>query len=380
MFFRDIIGQKDVIASLLRQVEEGRVPHAIMFNGPSGCGKLPVALAFARYLLCENPDGHDACGKCRSCMMLSNKYEHPDLHFAFPITRRSGANSVCDEYLGEWRNFITAHPYFSYQSWLDEIKAGNSQAVIYSNESEEILRKLSFKSAMGGYKILIIWLPEKMHEVCANKLLKLIEEPMGKTCIMLVTENLEDVLGTIRSRAQLIPMRPIETDVLASVLSEKYGLSNEQSVEIARISNGDFVRCIKNIEVDNDSGFYFDMFVRLMRISYQRNVRDMKEWSEAMAEIGREKQKAFFAYSQHMLRESFMYNFHMNDIIYMSDRERNFAVRFAPFINENNVISIMDKMSLAASQIEANTNAKMVFFDFALQMIVEIAVRGARRE
>lgn len=379
MFFRDIIGQTDVIGSLLQQTAEGRVPHAIMFSGPSGCGKLPVAIAFARYLLCEHPDGHDACGKCRSCMMLRNRLEHPDLHFAFPITKKTGANAVCDEYVSQWRDFITAHPYFSFQSWLDEIKAGNSQALIYSNESEEILRKLSFKSVMGGYKILVIWLPEKMHEACANKLLKLIEEPLGKTCIMLVTENPESVLGTIRSRAQLIQMKPIETDVLAGVLSDKYGLDPVQAAEIARVSGGDFVRCVKNIEVDNDSGFYFDMFVRLMRISYQRNVRDMKEWSEAMADIGREKQKAFFEYSQHMLRESFMYNFHINELIYMSDRERNFAVRFAPFINENNVISIMEKMSMAASQIESNTNAKMVFFDFALQMIVEIAVHGARK-
>lgn len=379
MFFKDIIGQKETIESLLRQVDEGRVPHSLMFSGSAGCGKLPVALAFARYLLCENPSNGDACGKCRSCTMISNKYEHPDLHFAFPIVRKGDASVTCDDYSMQWREFIYNRPYFAYQSWLDEIKAGNSQAIIYSNESDSIIRKLSFKSVMGGYKILIIWLPEKMHESCANKLLKEIEEPLGKTCIMFVTENRDAVLGTILSRTQNIEMKGIDTDTLTSVLEDKYGLGNEQAADIARTAGGNFVKCLQTIEVDNDSGFYFDMFVRLMRISYMRNVKDMKEWSEAMAGIGRERQKAFFEYSQHMLRESFMYNFHMNEIIYMSDRERNFAVRFAPYINENNVMSIMEKMSLAASQIEANTNAKMVFFDFALQMIVEIAVKGARK-
>lgn len=351
-----------------------------MFSGPAGCGKLPAALAFARYLLCENPSENDACGECRSCKMFNNKYEHPDLHFSFPIVRKGDASAICDDYSMQWREFIYNTPYFSYQSWLDEIKAGNSQAIIYSNESESIIRKLSFKSVMGGYKILIIWLPEKMHEFCANKLLKLIEEPLGKTCIMFVTENRDAVLGTIQSRAQNIEMKAIDTGSLKFILENKYGLTKEQAAGIARNSGGNFIKCLQTIEVDNDSGFYFDMFVRLMRISYQRNVRDMKEWSEAMAGIGREKQKAFFIYSQYMLRESFMYNFHIDDIIYMNEREKNFAVRFAPFINENNVISIMEKMSLAASQIEANTNSKMVFFDFALQMIVEIAVKGARRE
>lgn len=379
MFFNNIIGQEDIIASLRKQADEGHVPHALLLAGPSGCGKLPVALAFARYLLCENSNGLDACGKCRSCSMISNMYEHPDLHFVFPIIKRGSNTVTCDEYSMQWRKFIYNKPYFSYQSWLDEVRAGNSQLVIYSNESEEIIRKLSFKSVMGGYKVLVIWLPEKMHEACANKLLKVIEEPMGKTCIIMVSENKDAVLGTILSRSQIINMRPIETTALAGVLEAKYGLDAESAASIARISGGDFVKCVQNIEVDNDSGFYFDMFVRLMRISYQRNVRDMKEWSEAMAEIGREKQKAFFEYAQHMLRENFMYNFHINELVYMSERERNFAVRFAPFINENNIMSIMDKMSLAAAQIEANTNSRMVFFDFALQMIVEIAVRGARR-
>lgn len=380
MYFKDIIGQDDIRESLLRQVAEDRVPHAIMLSGPEGCGKLPVALAFAQYLLCENPDGHDACGKCRSCMMMNNRYEHPDLHFAFPIVKKGSSQPRCDDFSQEWRDFIYEQPYFEMQSWLDEIKAGNSQPMIYANESEEIIRKLSFKSAMGGYKILIIWLPEKMNETCANKLLKIIEEPQGKTCIMMVTEARDKVLGTIQSRAQDIRMHSINENVLKDILISKYGLQPEQAAQTARTAEGNFVRCIKSLETDNDTNLFFDMFVRLMRLAYKRDVREMKEWSEAMADMGREKQKAFFEYSQHMLRESFMANFHLPKLVYMNDKEKKFTSRFAPFINEYNIISIMDKMSEAAANIEANVNAKMVFFDFALKMIVEIVVKGAKRQ
>lgn len=380
MFFKDIIGQEDIIASLLRQVEENRVPHSIMFSGPAGCGKLPMALAFAKYLLCENPDGHDACGECNSCRMIANNYGHPDLHFAFPIVKHGSQSARCDDFSREWRKFIMDSPYFATQSWLDEIKAGNSQAMIYANESDEIIRKLTFKSVMGGYKILIIWLPEKMNEACGNKLLKLIEEPQGKTCIMLVTENKEAILGTILSRTQEIQMKAIDNKAISRILEEKFGLHKEQAEEIARSSAGNFIKSKQAIEVDADSGFFFDMFVRLMRIAYMRNVSDMKEWSEAMAEIGRERQKAFFEYAQHMVRENFIHNFKIKDIVYMNERERNFAVKFAPYINENNIFSIVDKMTEAAEMIECNTNARMVFFDFALQMIVEIAVKGARRQ
>lgn len=379
MFFRDVIGQSEVKSSLLGQFHEGRVPHALMFSGSPGCGKLPMALAFARYLLCESPGDDDACGHCRSCMMLGNRYEHPDLHFVFPVVKRGGATVRCDDYLRQWDAFISRQPYFAYQSWLDEIKAGNSQPMIYANESDEILRKLSFKSAMGGYKVLIIWLPEKMNEACANKLLKLIEEPMGLTSIIMVTEDRPSVLPTIRSRAQDIMFRGIPVDDLAGVLESRYGLQRSEAHKVAASADGSLVKCIRTVEVDSDTGFCFDMFVRLMRLAYSRDVREMKAWAETMAEIGRERQKTFFEYSQRMLRDNFVYNFHLDGLLDMDDRERQFATRFAPFINERNVISIMRKMSEAASNVENNVNPKMIFFDFALQMIVEIAVKGARR-
>ena len=346
MFFRDVIGQSEVKSSLLGQFHEGRVPHALMFSGPPGCGKLPMALAFARYLLCESPGDDDACGHCRSCMMLGNRYEHPDLHFVFPIVKRGGGTVRCDDYLRQWDAFISRQPYFAYQSWLDEIKAGNSQPMIYANESDEILRKLSFKSA---------------------------------TCIIMVTEDRPSVLPTIRSRAQDIMFRGIPVDDLAGVLESRYGLQRSEAHKVAASADGSLVKCIRTVEVDSDTGFCFDMFVRLMRLAYSRDVREMKAWAETMAEIGRERQKTFFEYSQRMLRDNFVYNFHLDGLLDMDDRERQFATRFAPFINERNVISIMRKMSEAASNVENNVNPKMIFFDFALQMIVEIAVKGARR-
>lgn len=379
MFFKDVIGQADVKHSLVNQFDEGRVPHALLFSGPSGCGKLPMALAFARYLLCEHPVGGDACGHCRSCMMMSNRYEHPDMHFVFPVVKRGSSAARCDDYLRQWNELISTRPYFSYHDWLEVLKAGNSQPIIYANESDDVIRKLSFKSAMGGYKVLVIWLPEKMHLSCANKLLKLVEEPQGKTCIIMVTEDKASVLGTIRSRTQEVMFKGISPSDMASALEQGYGLQHDEAVRIASQADGSFVKCLETIEVDGGTSFFFDKFVRLMRLSYARDVREMKSWSEEMAEIGRERQKAFFEYAQHMLRENFMYNFHISRLVEMDERESKFALRFAPFINERNVISIMQKMSEAAANIEGNVNAKMVFFDFALKMIVEIAVKGARR-
>ncbi len=379
MYFRDVIGQDTVKQALLAQCSAGRVPHALLFSGPAGCGKLPMALALARYLLCSNPGAGDACGHCRACKMIDNSYEHPDLHFAFPIVKKGSSAPRCDDYLRQWNAFISSRPYFLPEEWFDEIKAGNSQPIIYANESDEIIRKMSFKSAMGGYKLLVVWLPEKMHLSCANKLLKLFEEPQGAACIIMVTDDKASVLGTIASRAQEVIFKGIEATDMVRALEQGYGLDADAAAEVAERSGGSFAKCIKAIEASNASGFMFDNFVRLMRLSYSRDVRELKAWSDSMSELGRERQKAFFEYSQRMLRENFIHNFHIAGLCAMDERESAFASRFAPFINERNVVSIMQKMSDAASGIEGNVNAKMVFFDFALKMIVEIAVKGARR-
>lgn len=366
--FKDIIGQSAVKERLTQEVREGRIPHARLFCGPAGAGKLPLALAYARFICCPNRSETDACGTCPSCVKW-NKLVHPDVHFAFPIVKKA-KKEVCDDYIAEWRRLLLGTPYFNLNHWLDEMGAENGQAIIYAKESDEITRKLSLKSSQGGYKVVIVWLPEKMHEACANKLLKLLEEPPQKTVFLLVSENPERILPTILSRTQRLNVPKIEEKDIAEALQQRYGVQPRDSETIAHLSNGDFVTALETIHLNEENELFFNWFVSLMRLSYQRKIREMKQWSEQLAGIGREKQKNFLAYCQRMIRENFIYNLHCRQMNYMTVQEQNFAVRFAPFVNERNVMGIMHELSEAQVHIEQNVNARMVFFDFALKMIV----------
>ena len=376
MKFSDVIGQDSVKNRLRQMVGENRVPHALMFCGPDGCGKLPVALAFAGYLLCCNRNESEACGVCKPCKMIGNRYEHPDLHFVYPIVKKGSGTSFCDDYGREWRDMISRNPYFSKREWLDRINAGNSQMTIYSAEADEIVRKLSLAPAFGKYKIMIVWLPEKMQEACANKLLKFLEEPVGDTVFLFVTENRAMLLQTVASRMQIVEMGRVADAEIRDMLTTRYGVQGEQADEIVRLASGNVIRALETIYVDDEAKRFFDWFVSLMRLSYQRKIKEMKAWSDSVAETGRETQKKFLSYCQNMIRENFIYNLHVPQLNYMSRSESEFARRFAPFVNEKNVMDIMRKLSDAERDIERNVNAKMVFFDLALNMIVEIAVKG----
>lgn len=349
-------------------MQEGRIPHAQLFCGPAGAGKLPLALAYARYICCPNRTAADACGTCPSCIKW-NKLAHPDLHFVFPIVKK-GKKELCDDYITQWRHLLLNTPYFSLDHWLNEMDAENGQAIIYAKESDEIVRKLSLKPSEGGYKAVIVWLPEKMHIVCANKLLKLLEEPPRKTVFLLVSDAPDMILPTILSRTQRFNIRRIEEADIAGALQQKYGVRPEDSLTLARLAGGDFVKALEAIHLNEENELFFELFVSLMRLSYQRKIREMKQWSEQLASMGRERQKHFLAYSQRMLRENFIHNLHRREMNRMTPPEENFALRFAPFINERNVTGMMHELSEAQLHIEQNVNARMVFFDFALKMIV----------
>ncbi len=326
-------------------------------------------MAYARYLCCAHPTENDACGVCPSCVKW-NKLIHPDVHFIFPIVRDSKhKREICDDYLPEWRRFVPDRPYFTLNHWLEEMGSENGQALIYAKESDEITRKLSLKSIEGGYKITLIWLPEKMHEVCANKLLKLLEEPPEKTLFLLVSEAPELLLSTIQSRTQRFPVPPIAEVEIAEGLQQKYGINREESLSIAHLANGNFIRALEAIHLNKEKQLFFDLFVQFMRLAYQRKVGEMKQWSEQLAGMGRESQKDFLAYAQRMIRENFIYNLHQKELNYMTHPEEEFATRFSPFVNERNVVEIMQELSQAGVHIEQNVNARMVFFDFALKMI-----------
>ena len=368
--FSDIIGQDEAKQRLLQEASEGRIAHALLFTGPEGAGKLPMALAYARYLTCQHPTSTDACGSCPSCAKWE-KLIHPDVHFVFPIVaKKAQKKEVCDDYLPVWRKLLSAGSYFSLSQWLDEMDAENSQAIIYARESDEMLRKLSLKSSQGGYKVVLMWLPEKMNEVCANKLLKLLEEPPAQTVFLLVSEAPEQLLATILSRTQRFHLPRLDESVIAQTLQSRFGVLPEESRNLAHIANGSMIQALAAIQLNQDATLFFDHFVSLMRLAYQRKIREMKCWSEELASMGRERQKNFLNYCQRLVRENFIFNLRRPEMNYMTATEQQFAQKFAPFINERNVIGMMEELSLAQTHIEQNVNPRMVFFDFALKMIM----------
>ena len=338
MFFKDIIGQEAVKAHLRQMAQKGIVPHAQLFTERGGAGAFPLALAYARYLNCTERTETDACGHCPSCLKF-DALAHPDLHFVFPIVaKKEKKKEVCDDYLPEWRTFLKDNPYFGLDQWLDAMDAGNSQALIYSKESDEILRKLSLKIYEAEYRILMVWLPEKLHPTCANKLLKVIEEPPARTVILMVSEQPDLILGTI----------------------------------LSHLASGNYLKAVEAISLSEENQFYLEQFKGMMRNSWARNVKGMKTMADLLAGIGRERQKRFLAYCQHLIRENFIYRFQASEMTYMNYEETSFSVKFSPFVNERNVFDIMDQLDLAARHIEQNVNAKMVFFDLSLQLTVLI--------
>lgn len=368
--FSDIIGQDEAKQRLLQEASEGRIAHALLFTGPEGAGKLPMALAYARYLTCQHPTSTDACGSCPSCIKWE-KLIHPDVHFVFPIVaKKAQKKEVCDDYLPAWRKLLSAGSYFSLSQWLDEMDAENSQAIIYARESDEMLRKLSLKSSQGGYKVVLMWLPEKMNEVCANKLLKLLEEPPAQTVFLLVSEAPEQLLATILSRTQRFHLPRLDETIIAQTLQNRFGVLPEESRNLAHIANGSMIQALAAIQLNHDTALFFDRFVSLMRLAYMRKIREMKQWSEEMASLGRERQKNFLGYCQRLVRENFIFNLRRPQMSYMTTTEQQFAQKFAPFINEQNVIGMMEELSQAQIHIEQNVNPRMVFFDFALKMIM----------
>ena len=370
MFFKDIIGQEKAKKRLISEAKEGRIPHAQLFCGAEGVGKLALAIAYARYINCNNPNDEDACGICPNCIKF-NKLIHPDLHFVFPIVKKKGSNrAICDDYINNWRQFVLNNPYFNLNSWNREIGVENQQSIIYATESEEILKKLSFKSSQGGYKSVIVWLPEKMNEECSNKLLKILEEPPAKTLFLLVSEQPDALLTTILSRCQRINIPTVSEEDILNMIVDKFGITQQIAMEIAHASQGSVLKAINLINTNEEQKEFFDLFVNLMRLCYARKIREMKQWSETLAGMGRERQKNFLNYCQNMIRENFIYNFHKDELNYMNSNEKQFSLKFSPFINEKNIFGIMNELSEAQSHIEQNVNSKMVFFDFSLKMIV----------
>jgi len=383
MYFKDIIGQETVKHRFIQSVKDGQLAHAQLICGDAGTGTLPLAIAYARYLACTNRGEDDACGACSSCKQF-DKLVHPDTHFVFPIFKPNSSKKwVCDDFLPQWRSMVLEEGYFNYPQWMAHIKAENAQGMIYAEESDEIIRKLSFKAYESTHKVMIIWLPEKMNDTCSNKLLKLLEEPPTNTVFLLVTENSDVLLATIQSRTQRIQVNGIDTTSLALVLQSKTALNKEVIDEACRISRGNYLKAIDYCQTNEENAWYLEQFIRCMRGAYtianfspdkkvekQRSLKDLKNWADEMAKSGREREKNYLSYAQRLLRENFIMNVQQTDLNYLNQAEYAFSAKFYPFINHKSVVGFMEELELAERHIESNVNARLVFFDLALQTIV----------
>lgn len=379
MQFSKVIGQKEAQQRLKQLVDEQRIPHAMLITGPEGCGKMAMALAFASFLLGERWDGRSLLGseaEIANAEAMLRKWAHPDLHFSFPIIKPKNAGSdrkvACDEYIKEWGQLLDGGPYFTLEQWMKLMNAENQQAQIFEAESDALAHKLFIKSTMGGYKVSLIWLPERMNATCANKLLKLLEEPPMKTVFLLVSEHPELLIDTIRSRVQRFDMRRIDDADIEQALIEKRSIVPADAHRIARIAAGNWLKALETLSADNENRQFFDLFVLLMRKAFTRDVKELKHWSETVAAFGREKQRRFITYMLRMVRENFMYNFRQPDLCYMTQQEEAFATKFARFINERNVLIIQQQLQDAMRDIGQNANGKIQFFDFALEMVINL--------
>lgn len=378
--FKNVIGQQAIKARLICPAMEGRIPHAQLLYGQQGVGKLALALALAQYVMCRQPSENDACGVCPSCVKFKTM-QHPDLHFVFPIIKPPSKNTVvCDDFVQEFRQMLIESSYFSVQDWYERIGDGAKQGSIYANESAEIIRKLSLKTYEGEYKVMIIWLPELMNDSCANKLLKILEEPPAKTLFLLVSDTIEGNIATILSRTQHIHVpRLSENEIIDALTTQNPNTRRVEAQNAARIAEGSFLQAKKILEQSQESRVNFDRFVELMRLAWMvGNKRDyaslqtLRAWSDSLSgsDVGRERQKTFLQYAQNMVRENFIFNLKQRDLNYMTNYETDFSLKFSSFINERNVEELMTEFALAERHIEQNTYAKMVFFDVALKTIM----------
>lgn len=370
MRFADITGQEDLKRHLTQSVDAGRVSHAQLFTGTAGSGALAVAVAYVQYLCCRHRSCGDSCGECPDCRQIA-ALAHPDLHLVFPVNKqgkKSGEVMRSDEFLPQFRAlFAERGGYFSPQDWYDRLDLGKTlKGMIAAREADEIIRKLSFKSFESEYKIVVVWLAERMNTQAANKLLKILEEPWDKTLFLLLSASPEQLLPTIVSRTQCVTVPSIDETSLTRYLTARKGMPEADAFRAARLSRGDLLEALRCLRHASENDELFDLFVKLMRLSYEDRHLELLEWAETVASMGREEQKRLIENSVRLLRDSYMLTVGMEPICYLFGREEQFCKKFAPYVNNRNIEPLVAEMERTMRQIAQNGNPRIVFPHFAL--------------
>lgn len=365
MQFSSVIGQEELKHHLVREVQSGKISHAQLFLGKTGYGSLPLALAFVQYLFCTDKQPKDSCGKCDSCRKVS-ELQHPDLHFSFPTVLAIAKKS--DAFIKDWREQVKEQPYFNLYDWTKRIDPSERKPIIGVDESLEIMRKLNLKSFEGGYKVMILWMAEEMNNECANKLLKILEEPTPKTLFILVSEAQDKLLTTILSRTQVVRVPMLSSDSLQAGL-ESRGVNRNTATSIAALSDGNFMDALLAVEDQDENDHNRELFIQLMRVCFKKNVGEMLDWTDNVTQLTREGQKHFLKYGLHMIRQSMLKNYTNEMLTRVSQQEADFLKNFSRFISNNNIIDFMEMFNSAHYHIERNAHAKLQFTQLCFQVM-----------
>ena len=374
MTFSEVLGQQHIKSHLAKTVKSGKIPHTQLFIGKTGSGLLALALSYANEILCQSYD--EKSDAYTSCKNKVNKLAHPDLHFVYPVNTNEGVkkNPISDNFASSWRDFVLNNSYSSLYDWYQFIGIEKKQGNISKHEAVSISKKLSLKSYEGGYKVLIIWMAEKMNNECANQLLKLIEEPPEKTVVLLLTENVEIILDTIKSRCQKLHIPSLAEEEIYQELVNAYSLKSNEAKKISHQSNGDFNKALQITKEDNKDVLFEDLFVLWVRTAFKAKknkeaVNGLFHWSEKIAEEGRETQKKFLDFCLEIFRQAMLKNYNAESLIYFQSHDGNFSFdKFSAYIHQNNILDIREALEKAIYHIERNGNAKIIFTDVSIQL------------
>lgn len=375
MLFSEILGQEHLKNHLTQSVDNGRVSHAQLFIGPEGCGTLPMAIAYAQYLLCQNTNSENRNGN-EACNIKFNNFSHPDLHFAFPVATNDKVKShpISNHFMEEWRQLLKEQPYGNLFDWYQLLGVENKQGQIGVDEAQDIVKALSLKAYEGGHKVMLIWMAEKMNTSAANKLLKLIEEPPNKTVFILISEDEEQIISTIRSRCQVLHFPPLAESVIKDALVKNYHLEESVARKIAHQANGNYNKACDLVYQDSEDLQFEEWFVFWVRSAFKAKgnksaIHDLISWSEEVAKTGRETQKQFLLYCIDFFRQALLYNYNALELVYIETQSKNFKLeKFAPFVNEANILDISNELQDAIFHIERNGNSKIILTDLSIKL------------
>jgi len=374
MLFSEVLGQEHIKNHLTKSADNGRIPHAQLFVGPEGSGTLPMAIAYAQYLLCQNRNSENDNGN-NACNLKFKNFSHPDLHFAFPVatTDKIKRHPVSSHFLVEWRDLLTKQPYGNLFDWYRSLGIDNKQGQIGVDEAQDILKSLSLKSFEGGYKVMLIWMAEKLNTAAANKLLKLIEEPPNQTIFILIAEDEEQIINTIRSRCQVLHFPPLPEEIIKKELVKRFQIPESDASVIAHQSNGNFNKAADLVYSDSEDNQFEEWFVLWVRSAFKAKgnksaIHDLMSWSENLAKTGRETQKQFLNFCIDFFRQAMLMNYKADELVFMETKTGFQLAKFAPFVHGNNILDISEELQQAIYHIERNGNSKIILTDLSIKL------------